>query len=49
MLKNPLLERIMLHGSRPAFCPLGYLNGLLSAGRTVFVADEAQQALGVKS
>lgn len=35
----------MVHDQRSALS--GYLNGLLSAGRTVFAADEAQQALGV--
>ena len=35
----------MVHDQRSALS--GYLNTLLSAGRTVFAADEAQQALGM--
>ena len=35
----------MLHDQRSALS--GYLSGLLSTGRTVFTADEAEQALGV--
>ena len=35
----------MLHDRRSALS--GYVSGLLSAGRTVFTADEAEQALGV--
>ena len=35
----------MLHDQRSALS--GYVSGLLSAGRTVFTAEEAEQALGV--
>ena len=35
----------MLHDRRSALS--AYVNGLLSTGRTVFTADEAEQALGV--
>ena len=35
----------MLHDRRSALS--GYVSGLLSTGRTVFTADEAEQALGV--
>ena len=35
----------MVHDQRSALS--GYVSGLLSAGRTVFTADEAEQALGV--
>ena len=35
----------MLHDKRSALS--GYVSGLLSAGRTVFTAEEAEQALGV--
>ncbi len=35
----------MLHDQRSALS--GYVSGLLSAGRAVFTAEEAEQALGV--